>query len=301
MKFSMLIPVGHNKSGEFQSAAAIGEMAAALESANVDGCFLTDHPAPSAEWLRADGHDALDPFTALAFVAAYSTRLKFFTNVFVLPYRNPFLTAKGAATLQVLSGGRFMLGVGGGYQQGEFDALGVDFSERGALLDEAIEVIRAAWSGEVVTYRGRHFNATGNLPRPAPNPPPPIWIGGSSDKAVQRAARVGDGWCPFFVRAGQSKINRDIALQTTEQLADKLATLRELRSSHGRTGPFDVAIGPPQRPELGDRDGAERYLEELHRFAEIGVTWITVVPPSANREQYLNYVQWFGDTVIARF
>ncbi len=301
MKFSMLIPVGHNKSGEFQSAAAIGEMARALEAANVDACFLTDHPAPSADWLRADGHDALDPFTALAFVAACSSRLKFFTNILVLPYRNPFLTAKAAATLQVLSGGRFILGVGGGYQKGEFDALGVDFNERGALLDEAIDVIREAWSGEVVVRKGRHFDATGNLPRPAPDPQPPIWIGGSSDKAVQRAARVGDGWCPFFVRPGQSKINRDIALQTTEQLADKIAMLRELRASCGRAGPFDIAIGPPLKPEPGDRDGAERYLETLRRFEQIGVTYTTIVPPSASLPEYLEYVRWFGETVIARF
>jgi probable F420-dependent oxidoreductase len=301
MKFSMLIPVGSIKPGEFQSAAAIAEMAKGLEAANVDACFLTDHPAPSAEWLHANGHDALDPFTALAFVAANSSRLKMFTNILVLPYRNPFITAKAAATLQVLSGGRFILGVGGGYQKPEFDALGVDFSKRGALLDEALEVIRMAWSGDIVVKQGSNFNAIGNHPRPAPNPQPPIWIGGSSDKAVQRAARSADGWCPFFIRPGQSKINQDIALQTTQQLAEKVAQLNELRAAHGRTGNFDIAIGPPERPELGSRDGVEKYLEALHEFAEAGVTWATVVPPYPNRKSYLDYVQWFGEEVIARF
>jgi probable F420-dependent oxidoreductase len=301
MKFSMFIPVGHIQPGEFQSAAAIAEMARGLEAANVDACFLTDHPAPSAEWLHANGHDALDPFTALAFVAANSSRLKMFTNVLVLPYRNPFITAKAAATLQVLSDGRFILGAGGGYQKSEFDALGVDFDKRGALFDEAIEVIRAAWSGDVVVKKGSGFNATGNHPRPAPHPQPPIWIGGSSHRAVARAARVGDGWCPYFVRAGQSKINQDTALHTTQQLADKIATLNELRAAHGRSGTFDIVIGPPERPEIGSREGAERYLEALRHFAKIGITWATVVPPSPSRQAYLEYVQWFGDEVITRF
>jgi len=301
MKFSMLIPVGHGNTAEFQSAAAIAAMARALEAANVEACFITDHPVPGVEWLRADGHDALDPFTALAFVAASSSRLKMFTNILVLPYRNPFITAKAAATLQVLSGGRFMMGVGGGYQKAEFDALGVDFSKRGALLDEAIEVIRLAWSGEVVVKKGMNFDARGNLPRPAPDPQPPIWIGGSSDKAVERAARVGDGWCPYFVRAGQSKINQNTALYTTQQLADKIAKLHDLRAAQGKSGAFDVTIGPPVRPEPGSREGADQYLEQLRQFSDIGVTWATVVPPSPSREAYLEYVQWFGEEVIARF
>jgi probable F420-dependent oxidoreductase len=302
MKFAMHIPLGDIKPGEFQSAAAIAEMAKALEAANVDACFVTDHPAPSAEWLHADGHDALDPFTALAFVAANSSKLKFFTNVLVLPYRNPFLTAKAAASLQVLSGGRFILGVGSGYQKGEFDALGVDFHKRGALSDEALDVIRSAWTGEVVIKQGSHFNfnAVGNQLRPAPNPPPPIWVGGSSDKAVQRAARSGDGWCPFFIRTGQSKINQEIALQTTQQLGEKIATLKRLRASLGRTDNFDIAIGPPQRPEFGSRDDAQRYLGELREFADLGVTWVTVVPPRSSRNAYVEYVGWFSEAVISR-
>lgn len=301
MKFALLIPVGHGAAEEFQSATAIAAMAGALEAAQVDACFLTDHPAPAAAWLRAAGHDALDPFTALAFVAANSATLKMFTNILVLPYRNPFITAKAAATLQVLSGGRFILGVGGGYQKGEFDALGVDFSKRGALLDEAIDVIRLAWSGEVVVRKGMNFDAPGNLPRPAPDPQPPIWIGGSSDKAVERAARVGDGWCPYFVRAGQSKINQATALYTTQQLADKIATLQDLRAALGKSGAFDIAIGPPERPEFGSREGAQRYLEQLQQFADIGVTWATAVPPAAGRQAYLEYVQWFGEEVIKQF
>jgi probable F420-dependent oxidoreductase len=300
MKFSMLIPVGDIRPGEFQSAAAIAEMASALEAAKVEACFLTDHPAPSAEWLHANGHDALDPFTALAFIAANSSRLRLLTNILVLPYRNPFLTAKAAATLQVLSGGRLILGVGGGYQKLEFDALGVEFSKRGELFDEALKVIRMAWSGDVVVQKGSNFNAIGNQPRPVPNPQPPIWIGGSSDKAVQRAAQSGDGWCPFFATPILSKSNRDIGLHSVEHLGEKIMQLMELREAQGKTGEFDIAIGPRNVTNHRTCDGAEMYLEAMNKYAEVGVTCATVVLPSPSRQAYLENVGWFGEEVIAR-
>ena len=221
----MAIPIGEIAPGEFQSMQAVAEMAQALEAAKVDACYVTDHPAPSAQWLHANGHDALDPFTALAFVAAASTKLRLHTNILVLAYRNPFITAKAAATLQVLSGGRLILGVGAGYQQAEFDALGVEFKKRGALMDEALEVLHLAWGGGAVVKQGANFNAVGNEPRPAPNPQPAIWIGGGSDKAVQRAARWGDGWSPFFAAPTQSKLNQESGIQSIEQLREKVVHL----------------------------------------------------------------------------
>ena len=198
MKFTMDIPVGVITAGEFQTAEAVKSMANALENAGVDACYVTDHPAPSAEWLHANGHDAIDPFVALSTVAAHTTKLMLHTNILVMAYRNPFLTAKAAASLQVLSGGRFILGAGAGYQTVEFAALGVDFHKRGKLFDEAIDTIHMAWNGGVVVKEGMGFNAIGNEPRPVPQIKPPIWIGGGSPAAVKRAALRGDGWSPFF-------------------------------------------------------------------------------------------------------
>ena len=300
MKFSMAIPVGDITPGEFQTAEAIREMAAALEAARVDACYVTDHPAPSAEWLHANGHDALDPFTVFGFLAAATTRLRFHTNILVLPYRNPFLTAKAAATLQVISGGRLILGVGGGYQKGEFEALGVEFTKRGALFDEGLEVIRMAWAGGAVVKQGRNFNATGNEPRPAPDPQPPIWIGGGSDKAVQRAAQWGDGWCPFFAAPTMSKLNQDSGIHSVEQLGEKIAELQAMRAAQGKSGQFDVAIGPRERPTYGSTDGAQEYVDALGAIAEVGATWATVEPPHPSRQAYIENVQWFGEEVIGR-
>ena len=91
---------------------------------------------------------------------------------------------------------------------------------------------------------GRNFNAAGNEPRPTPEPQPRVWIGGGSDKAVERAARWGDGWCPFFAAPTMSKLNQDTGIHTMAQLADKIARLQEMRAGLGRSGPFDVSIGP---------------------------------------------------------
>jgi probable F420-dependent oxidoreductase len=300
MKFTLAMPLGEITPGEFQSAAAIGEIGQALERAKADAGYVTDHPAPSAEWLHANGHDALDPFTALAFVGAATTRLGLHTNIVVLPYRNPFVTAKAAATLQVLSGGRLILGVGAGYQKGEFEALGVDFHKRGALFDEGLETMRMAWGGGAVVKQGRNFNAAGNEPRPIPQPQPPIWIGGGSDKAMERAARWGDGWCPFFTAPTLSKLNQDTGIQSVEQLKEKIAKVLDMRAEHGREGPFDISIGPRVGLKGRTPSEAQRYLDAIGELSRVGVTWSGADLPHPSRAVYLENVQWFGEEIIAR-
>lgn len=302
MKFSMAIPIGDVTPGEFQTAQAVREMTQALEASGIPACYLTDHPAPSAAWLHSGGlgHDALDPFAALSFIAAVTTKLLLQTNIVVLPYRNPFITAKAAATVQVLSGGRLIMGTAPGYQKAEFEALGVDFHKRGAIMDEALDTIRLAWAGGAVTKQGRDFNATGNEPRPALNPPPPIWIGGASDAAINRAARAGDGWCPFFSDPLQSKVNQENAINSVAHLSERLQQLHELRGKHGRSGPFDVELGPRENPDFGGKGSVQQYVDAVGALADAGVTWATVEPPHPSRQAYIENVQWFGEQVIAK-
>jgi probable F420-dependent oxidoreductase len=300
MKFTMDIPVGVITPGEFQSAVAVREMALALESAGVDACYVTDHPAPDSAWLHANGHDALDPFTALSFVAASTSKLMLHTNIVVMAYRNPFLTAKVAATLQILSGGRLILGTGAGYQKSEFEALGVDFHKRGALFDEALEVIRMAWAGGAVVKDGMNFNAIGNEPRPAPSPQPPIWIGGGSPAAIKRAALRGDGWSPFFAAPTMTAANQESGIHTVEQLGEAIKRIGTMRSEAGRSGAFDIAIGSKTKLKIGNIDSAAKYVESVRELAIVGVTWTMVALPHPSRQAYVENVQWFGEEVIAR-
>lgn len=203
MRFTITHPMhSHPYNPELVSGDGIGKVAAATEAAGIHGFGFTDHPAPSQRWLDAGGHDALDPFVALGFAAATTSTLRLIPNIVVLPYRNPFVVAKSGATLDLLSGGRFTLAVGVGYLKREFAALGVSYDERAELFEEALQVIRAVWTEDDISFEGKHFSARGITahPRPLSSPHPPIWIGGNTTASRQRVAQYGDGWCPFPAR-----------------------------------------------------------------------------------------------------
>ena len=294
MKFTAELPIGViAPPGEFQSMAAVTAMAHALEAAGIDAAFTTDHPAPDAAWLHSVGHDALDPFAALAFVAAASARLMVHANIVVLAYRSPFVTAKAAATVQALSGGRLILGVGVGYQKTEFDALGVDFHRRGALADAALATICAAWAGPVTLPDGTAVES-----RPAPNPVPPIWIGGASAKALERAARWGDGWCPFYANPGMGPADQDSGVRSLDHLRELIARLHERRAALGRTGPFDIVLGPRLRIKRANAETADRFVAATHELQAAGVTWATINIAHPSRGAYIDLVHWLGEAVI---
>ncbi len=186
-----------------------------------------------------------------------------------------------------------------GYQREEFDALGADYAARGALTDEAIETIRLAWAGGVVVKQGRHFNAVGNEPRPIPSPPPPIWVGGGSDRALERAARLGDGWVPYFTVPTNDPVIRRSAVTDMPHFGEKVARLQELRAKSGRTGPFDLSVAPPFRPKEMTREAAQRFLGEVAELEAHGVNWIWTSLPAGSLGQYSEMVGWFGEEVVA--
>src|SRR5271154_186526 len=199
MHFTITHPMhSHPYNPELVSGQGIATVAAAAEAAGIHGVGFTDHPAPSQRWLEAGGHDALDPFVALSFAAARTTTLRLIPNIVVLPYRNPFVVAKAGASLDVLSGGRFTLATGLGYLKREFAALGVSYDERAELFEESLQVIRAIWTSDDVSFEGKHFSARGITahPRPISDPHPPIWIGGNTAASPQPGAPIGVGRSP---------------------------------------------------------------------------------------------------------
>lgn len=189
MHFSVTYPlVTHPYSPEFMSRDGVLRFAQTAERAGFDGIGFTDHPAPTDRWLQAGGHDALDPFAALTFCAAVTERIRLIPNITVLPYRHPLIVAKLVATIDMLSNGRFTLAVATGYLRGEYKALGIEFEERNLLFDQAIDVIRGAWSDDDFTYVGHGIDALGISANPKPAAPPPIWIGGNSKLSRRRVA-----------------------------------------------------------------------------------------------------------------
>ncbi|WP_102143499.1 LLM class F420-dependent oxidoreductase [Mycobacterium hubeiense] len=302
MQFTITHPMHtHPYNPELVTGAGVAAVAAAAEKAGFGGFGFTDHPAPTQRWLEAGGHDALDPFVAMGFAAAHTTTLRLIPNIVVLPYRNPFVVAKAGATLDLLSGGRFTLAVGVGYLKREFAALGVDFDERADLFEEALAAIKAVWTGDDVSFEGRHFTASGITahPRPVSRPHPPIWIAGNTGAARARAAKYGDGWCPFPAPAALAQTART-AVMDVERLADGIEDLHRRCEAAGRDpSSLDVTFSNPDGGNPGDDDfNADAYLDGVHKLAALGVTWVQVQIPGDSRSHTLDAIERFGALVI---
>lgn len=291
-----------DRGDEFLSPGAIGELASAAEAVGFGAVFTTEHPFPGDNWLAHGGHHALDPLVALAFAAAATSKIRLHTNLFILAYRNPFLAAKGIATLDVLSGGRVIIGTGAGYLEDEFTALGVPFADRGDRTDEAIRAMQAAWTGESVTWKGEFFQAPGNtmLPVPAQQPHPVLWIGGNSRRAIRRAVELGDGWCPFPNPPRLAKYTKTAVLETSDDLARELAYATEYAESIGRTRPLTVVFAPVGLSDIGtleQDDGS--VIATLEGLARVGVHWVTVGFPGDTRAKQLASIERFAPIISA--
>lgn len=214
-----------------------------------------------------------DPVATLAYLAGITENVRLMSHVAIVGLRHPLATAKQYATLDHLSGGRLILGVGAGHVQEEFEALGVDFARRGAVLDEAVDALRAALGPEEYpSFKGERyaFEGLGQRPRPAQSRVP-VWVGGSSAPAVRRAAVKGDGWLP----QGDSR----------EQLPGQIAKLKRLREEAGVEAPVTVGaiaeplyVGVPAW-HVGQRtlSGAPQALaESLRAYGAMGVDQIQV-------------------------
>jgi probable F420-dependent oxidoreductase len=185
---------------------------------------------PSVHSLGGD-EPQFDPFVYLAYIAARTRRIRLGTSIYLLALRHPFVAARAIQTLDVVSGGRVDVGVGAGWLEGEFKALGLDFPSRGRRLDEAIVVCRRLWSEPVIEHRGAFYDfpAVRFEPKPRQQGGPPIHVGGETQAALSRAARLGDGW-----------IGRDHTPESARGYAERL---RALRREHGREdAPFEVSV-----------------------------------------------------------
>ena len=222
------------------------------------------------------GGDALETFSILGVVAGATEKLRLVTSVLVLPYRNPVLTAKMVASLDVLSGGRVTLGVGVGWLKEEFEALdSPDFDKRGAVTDEWLAIFKQLWTQSPASFKGQfyNFNDIRAEPFPLQKPHPPIWVGGHSRAALRRTARHGDGWHPVGAIAASPL--------PPDEMRSLLASLKQMTAAEGRD--FDKLTisykAPLYDTGVPDRDGARRSFSgtpqqiagDIRSFAGIGV------------------------------
>lgn len=281
MRYGFYLPTR----GELANRAAIGTLARAGEAAGFHSAMVADHvvfPVTSQSvypYTVSGEHpshgDALEQFAILAFVAGITERLRLVSSVTILPYRNPVLTAKMLATIDVLSEGRLTVGVGVGWLEEEFAALGAEFARRGAVSDEYLRILRLLWTQSPASFAGEFysFDAIRCEPFPVQNPHPPIWVGGHSLAALRRTARYGDGWHPVGAIAA-------VPLPP-EEMVRKLAELRRLTTEAGRDfsaltisykAPlYDVAVPDPDGGRRRFSGSPTDIAGDIAAFAAIGV------------------------------
>jgi len=273
MRFFYQYPDAHGTHGDLLDAGPVAEVARTAEAAGWAGFAFTEHPVPSARWLNSGGHQTLDPFVALGHAGALTTPISLLTYLAVAPYRNPFLLAKAAATVDKLSGGRLILGLGTGYQKSEFAALGVDFEERNALFDEVLDALALHWGGQPFSYQGRHFTARDviALPRPAQDPIP-VWIGGNSHVTTARTPAIGG----------------------LRELAAAIAAIRSAASV--RRVPIDV-LYPCVDSTIASPDvDTDRHHEAFAQLERAVVTCVMVAGVTRTPEATTGFLQAFGDS-----
>ncbi|MGP3922567.1 TIGR03619 family F420-dependent LLM class oxidoreductase [Streptomyces sp. 8N616] len=282
----------------WEAGAGPGDLAEVARAADRLGFFYVaccDHVAIPRRLAAAMGTTWYDPVATLAYLAGLTERVRLLSHVAVVGLRHPLATAKQYATLDHLSGGRLVLGVGAGHVEEEFAALGVEFAERGPVLDEAVDALKAALGPEEFPEFGGErlaFSGLGQRPRPAQEPRPPLWVGGSSPAAVRRAAVRGDGWLP----QGDPR----------DRLPQQIARLHALREQAGVTEPIEIGaiteplyVGEPGwhvgRRTLSGKP--EQLAESLREYAAMGVHQIQVRFRSRSRAELTDQMEAFTTDV----
>ncbi|HYB42087.1 MAG TPA: TIGR03619 family F420-dependent LLM class oxidoreductase [Candidatus Methylomirabilis sp.] len=269
MKIGVVLPIWQLSTGEAES------LALRAEELGLDGVFVPDHILAKPATTQHYGAHWPDPFSLLAFLAGRTRRIQLGASVIVLPYRNALVAAKAAATVDQVSGGRFVFGVGVGWDEEEFRDLGLPFRERGRMSSDYIRAIKAAWAQDVPEYKGQYLSYAGATfsPRPLQRPHPPIWVGGSpggiSPAAVRRCAELGDAWHPLAV--------------SLDEIEKGAATLRQLATQFGRkTSPglaprnmLDLTDKPAGSGRASFQGSIEEVAADVRRARQLGAEWLT--------------------------
>jgi probable F420-dependent oxidoreductase len=284
---------------DWEKGAGPAELATIAQVADGAGYFylgVCDHTAIPDRLADAMGTIWYDTTATLGWLAALTTRTHLLSHVLILAQRHPLRAAKELSTLDVLSGGRLIVGVGAGHVPEEYELLTGGFAERGRHTDEAVSALALAFTEEFPELPGPRFPASGLgvAPRPVRQPRPPIWIGGSSPAAIRRTAAFGDGWLPQGTR------RRD--------LPGQIATLRALRDELRGGAPLDIGtIVEPIHLTTGGRTwdlpnyvlqgGADEIAASLRELVAMGVNHLQVRFMARSVEEFCTQVTAFGAEV----
>lgn len=274
--------------------AEIERVACAADRLGFAHVACSDHVVVPRSYEPAMGATWYDAVTTLAYLGGMTRRIELLTHVLVLPYHQPLVLAKALASLDAMTRGRLVVGVGSGHLRPEFKILGVPFAARGALTDEYIEVLKALWSDDEPVFAGPTiaFRDVILAPRPHRRPHPPVWVGGNTRRTVRRSVELGDGWVPWQL--------------SHDELAALVAYGRELIERRERQHAWDVVAPFPTLDLLGRRkdepDGVLRLPDaavagEIDRYRKLGVGRLHVSFVSESCEELLDQMEAFATRV----
>lgn len=283
---------------DWERHAGPGELAAVAEAADERGYLyvgVCDHAVIPAARVERMGAVWYDPLTTLAWLAARTGRVRLLTHVLALPLHHPLRVAKAAATVDRLSGGRLILGVGTGHVEEEFAALDVDRSRRGQLLDEGIDAVRAALTDEMASHAGEAFGFEDLAVAPRPvQQPPPVWVGGSSPAALRRAGERGDGWLP------QGTLLKDMPAAVDAIRSAATAAGRDPDGIDVGGMPLPLYVGEPDW-DVGDwttAGTADELAAHLRDWIEVGCSHLQIRLRSRSAGELLEQLAAFAAGVM---
>lgn len=314
MDFGFYLP----DSGSLATPEVISRLSGAAEDMGYGILAVSDHIVmptgidsvypyeEDGEW--PGGMDCLEVLTTLSFIAGQTTKARLLSSVLVLPYRPPVFTAKILATVDVLSKGRLILGLGVGWMKEEFQALGSPpFEERGAVSDEYIEIFKSLWTQSNPAMDGNYaqFSNVDFQPKPVQKPYPPLWVGGESGPALRRTARIGDVWYPI-------SSNPRFPVVTVEQLTHSMTRIRQYAEGFGRDpNAIGIAYNPSfYSPGQVEKDGAGERVpftgaypliaDDVKRFEAAGVKDLILGFSGDTVDEWLLAMDAFMDKVVSR-
>ncbi len=292
MQFGVALP----NFGKFADKQFMVELSRAAEALGYDSLWASDHVViPHSH--EGFGDTFYDPLITLSYIAAHTSKITLGTSVMILPYRNPIVLAKCLATLDVLSGGRLILGVGAGWLRDEFDALGVAYEQRGPMTDEYIEIIKKLWSEDAPVHKGDYyqFREIGFFPKPLQDRGPRIWVGGGSNAAIRRAAQYGDGWHP--VGTDPESLEREL-----RKLDDYLREYNRDKGQFVISLRRNLEIADSKNLPPGDtlRGTPEKILKGLRQYRDLGVSHIVLHILSGSREGIIKTMERFSQDLRGR-
>lgn len=272
MRFGLTTPIvtltarGHGAWEADAGPAELREIAIAADRLGFHHLTCSEHVAIPRDALATRGARYYDPLATLGWLAAFTERIRLATHVIVLPYHHPLEVAKRYGTLDVISNGRLILGVGVGSLEAEFDLLGVDFAGRGPRYEDALRALRAVLGRREPEYHGTHYSIAGFVVDPhARQERVPIWLGGRTERSLRRALTFGDGWDPFYL--------------TVDELGRLLERARKWRvweERRERGEPFELVFSPDEVYDVTRPAEREAMRALLQRYQAIGATVLTL-------------------------